>query len=227
MIVVIGTPWLQIDAERGSAVGLAARIAVAAARAGAQVQLVGKVGDDAPGDQLLLALAREDVGHVAVLRPRARTPVLLPPGDDDRADADLLEVGHEAAPEQTDLPARDPALALEAGDLKLGLDYLVDFRAIVVAEPLDPGVAGIVAGAAAYAGAHVIVVGMPGSDLPELAGATVFAAEDADPTPGADPDGALAGFVASFAVAVDRGEDPADALEAAVVAAGVERVEED
>jgi hypothetical protein len=227
VIVVIGTPWLQIDTERGSAVGLAARIAVAAARGGAQVQLVGKVGDDPAGDQLLLALAREDVGHVAVLRPRARTPVLLPPGDDDPAEADPLEVGHDIGPEPTDLPPRDPALALEAGDLKLGLDYLVDFRAVVVAEPLDPAAAGIVAGAAAYAGAHVIVVGLPGADVPELAGATVFAAEDADTTPRADPDGALAGFVASFAVAVDRGEEPAAALEGAAAAAGVERIEDD
>ena len=78
MIVVIGLPVLHSGDAGDVAAGPAARIALAAAARGATVQLVGKVGEDAEGEALLLALARGGVGHVALLRdPARRTPVLV------------------------------------------------------------------------------------------------------------------------------------------------------
>ncbi len=218
MIVVIGTPWLRIGPGGGAVAGLPGRIAVEAARAGSDVQLVGKVGDDREGDELLLALAREGVAHVAVLRPpAARTPVL-----GEAPDAELAEsypLGPVPAPEATVTagpPSSDPALWLDAADIELALRYLVEFRAIVVAEPLEASAGRIVAEASRYAGAHVIVVAASGSDAPGLEGATVLAAADLD------PDGALVGVVAAFAAAIDRGVEPEAALSGAVAAAGVE-----
>ncbi len=68
MIVVIGA-LLARETESGIvAAGRAATVARVAASAGADVQLVGKVGEGAAGDAVLLSLAQARVGHVAVLR---------------------------------------------------------------------------------------------------------------------------------------------------------------
>ena len=59
--------------------GPAAAIARACAAAGATVQLAGKVGDDPPGDEILLSLTRHGIGHVALLRDAGTvTPVGAP-----------------------------------------------------------------------------------------------------------------------------------------------------
>lgn len=66
MIVVVGTPaWDPVDPAHPA--GLACMIAMAAA-ADHAVELVGRTGDDAAGDELVLALSRAGVGHVALLR---------------------------------------------------------------------------------------------------------------------------------------------------------------
>src|SRR5450756_2135177 len=82
MLAVVGSPSFKLGSMPAAAVdagGLAAGIARAAAAAGAEVQLIGKVGDDPAGDAVLLALARGGVGHIALLRDAGRaTPVASP-----------------------------------------------------------------------------------------------------------------------------------------------------
>lgn len=107
-------------------------IALAAATAGARVELVGKVGDDAAGDAVAVELERAGVGHAALLRePAAHTPI---------AGAEM-------------------ALALGRADVELALRYLPDFRVIVAADVLPDPVAEVVAEAAGYAGAHRVLIG--------------------------------------------------------------------
>src|SRR6476469_7354812 len=99
MIVIVGSPIGRLVDGRVEAGGLAARAAVAAGQTGGAVQLVGRIGDDADADRLLLALASVGVGHVAVLRDPARaTPI-------DDAETDTLD---------DDLDDAEVAIAIEA-----------------------------------------------------------------------------------------------------------------
>ena len=68
VIVVIGSPTARSVDGVLQAAGTASRVALAAARGGRSVQLVGKTGDDATADAIVLDLARGGVGHVALLR---------------------------------------------------------------------------------------------------------------------------------------------------------------
>lgn len=130
MIVVVGRPRFS---RRHGAAGLAAQIAMAAAEAGAQVELVGSIGDDEAGQQVILELSRTGVGHAALLRDAsARTP-----GE-----------GTPAGP----LPR------LDAQDVELGLGYLVDYGVLVVAEPLSEEAQRVALDAAAYHGAQVLLL---------------------------------------------------------------------
>jgi sugar/nucleoside kinase (ribokinase family) len=65
VIVVLGRPTLD---EGGRLSGLAGATAAAASAAGARVDLVGRVTDDAEGDSVVVALGRAGVGHAALLR---------------------------------------------------------------------------------------------------------------------------------------------------------------
>lgn len=65
MIVVVGRPRLD---DGGGPGGLAALIALAAVRAGGRAELIGRVSDDADGDQAIVELGRMGIGHAAVLR---------------------------------------------------------------------------------------------------------------------------------------------------------------
>ncbi|MEJ7697521.1 MAG: hypothetical protein WKF78_13100 [Candidatus Limnocylindrales bacterium] len=56
---------------------MGALVAVAAVRGGARVELISKIGDDAIGDELSLALAGAGIGHVATLRDAAHATVHL------------------------------------------------------------------------------------------------------------------------------------------------------
>jgi len=230
MIVVMGVPSLRPAAEGTLADGLSSRIAIAAAAAGATVQLLGMVGEDRAGDTLLIDLARHGVGHAALLRdPVHPTPILQDPvvatGGDGRvfeAD-DLLDAAEllvELPPEpEAPAPAGDVAHRprMEAADLDLGLRYLVEFRVLVATDPLDERAARVVAEAATFANAHIVALVTAGSDVPEeLSGATVLE------SPSADPDGAFARFVAGYAVALDRGADTAAAFTAAAETGGWE-----
>lgn len=204
MITVVGIPAWRDDEPAGAG-GRACDIATAAAARGARVELVGRAGDDAAGDRLMLALARAGVGHAAVLRDPARPTTRVasavePDAVDPAAGADI-----EAA------VLRLPGPRLEPEDVSLGLRYLVDFSVLVVAEDVPLEAVPIAADAAAFAGARLVLLVPPGvsppADLP--ADATVLAAPD-----GPD-DGEFATLVGAYAAALDDGLEPADAFRAA------------
>ena len=203
MIVAIGgLVWRA--GEPGAADGRAVSIARMAAAAGASVQLVGKVGDDPEGDQLLADLARAGIGHVAVLRDAAaRTPVVAPLPDDAEAD---------------DQPLPPPeGLGLDAADVELALRYLTDFRVVVVADPLSTDACRSVAEAASFAGAHLVVVADSGDSADDVpVGATVLAGPASDDAEG------FGRLVGTYAAAVDRGIAPAAAFDEAATAVGLE-----
>lgn len=215
MIVVIGNP-IALGGELGGGVaGTPALAAVAAARSGATVQLVGKAGDDPPGDSVLLALAAAGVGHVAVLRDPSRpTPIAVPTlllepdsGPSDRelaaelvADRDRAEVVR-VVPET---PAERPAL--EPADVELALRYLTEFRAVVVAEPLPDAVVAVVVEAVGYSGAELVLVVAGSQRVPAPPGALVLEAPDDD------PEGAFATMLGELAGAIDRGATSGEAF---------------
>lgn len=224
MIVVIGSPVAQLDGRGSGAAGLAPQIARAASAAGGDVQLVGRIGEDAPGDAILLALAADRVGHVAVLREPSRpTPTESPA-------AHAATAGPEPEPEpkpelelgaaltlDDDGPtdASVDGLALDAADLDLALRYLPDYRVVIVACDLDDRGRATVAGAVGWAGAHLVAIV---SDAADAAGlppdATVL------DRPARDGEGALAAVVAAYAVALDRGVEPAAAFAEAAAGGG-------
>jgi sugar/nucleoside kinase (ribokinase family) len=199
MIVVVGNPIARAPDAGGGLAGVPARAAAAAARAGATVQLVGKAGEDRAGDDLMLALARAGVGHVALLRdPAHATPIVTAIDQDDEAgdaSADLLAGAPPVNPAD---PAERPSL--DAADVELALRYLPDYTTVVVAEPQPDAVVAIVVDAASFAGATLLLVvdrAADGSAPP--ASAVVFEA------PGADLDGAFATMLGELAAAIDRG----------------------
>lgn len=207
MIVVIGTPAWRPTEPQGPA-GLACGIAVAAAVAGARVELVGRAGDDPAGDALLLALARSGVGHVAVLRDPARPTPLVEvdpdsgepgPLDDDPPDAPIAAFAAHAP-------------RLDAADVDLGLRYLTEFGVIVVTPDVLDAALAVATDAAAFAGAHLVVLVEEGSEPPPdlPAAATVLAA------PRADPDGAFARFTGGYAAALEARQPPDEAFAAAL-----------
>lgn len=223
MIVVIGSPVAQTAAAGLEAGGLAAAIAQAAAVLGSAAQVVGRVGEDAAGDGVLLALAAAGVEHVAVLREPGRPTPTAPPqaGLPVSPDGPVLgeamledvETSGDAADDTAD-PIPD-GLTMDAADLELALRYLPDYRVVVLAADLDPAALETVVAAAAWAGAHLVALvaaGTDGSALP--ADATVLE------RPRSDPDGAFARLVGSFAAALDRGIEPATAFSEASGSAG-------
>ncbi len=195
MIVVIGA---VAGRRRGSdeigPAGPAAGVAMAAAAAGGTVEIVTRVGDDEPGDAVVLALARSGVRHVATIRDAGRQTSVLP---DDADPVDPTADGSEA-------DAMAPAAlapSLDTADVGLALRYLSDYRVIVLLHPSDPGILREASAAAGWASAHLVVVMTPGSDpvegVPEGTLA-LMADHDAEGVP------ALLG---RYAAAVDRGED--------------------
>jgi sugar/nucleoside kinase (ribokinase family) len=221
MIVVVGNPVARSGELGGGVEGAPARAAVAAALAGATVQLVGKAGEDPGGDAVLLALAAAGVGHVAVLRdPAHSTPMAQPAGDPaDVEDAPVIdELLDDAAPAFEIVPA-DVAdrPSLEPADVELALRYLPDFRAIVVAEPVADGVIAVAAEAAAYGGAELVVVVAAGQAPPAATNALVLE------SPRDDDEGAFATMLGELAAALDRGATAADAFREARDRVGVAR----
>jgi hypothetical protein len=114
-------------------------------------------------------------------------------------------------------PAERPIL-LDAADIELALRYLVDFRVLIVATPLDDTSARVVAESAAYAGAQVIALDESNGVMPDLGPATVLE------VPASDPDGRFADLVARFAIGLDRGTPAGEAFRAALGTAGWERI---
>ena len=212
---------------------MAASTARAAAESGAEVQLVGRVGDDASADTLLLELAAARIGHVAVLRDPARpTPVEAEPaageldaGDEldarDELDADdELDAGDELDADDPDPASRaaeaNRPIALDAGDVELGLRYLTDFAVVVLLPPADASVTEVAVDGARWASAALILVVEAGSPTqPDLPRDSIVLEAPAD-----DPDGAFASFVGRLAAALDAGGAPADAFATVAAEAG-------
>jgi sugar/nucleoside kinase (ribokinase family) len=224
VIVVIGSAACRaVAAGPPRVAGLAAEIAASAAEAGAHVELLARIGDDLAGEELLLALARAGVGHLAVLRDPAR-PTAVIGGEPETPEVEVEEIGaallEEAPPE-----AAGPAAAaggpappeLEPADLSLGLRYLREFDVVVAVEPLPPGGAAVIADAASFADATLVVILPPGTTVPPAyAAATLLEAPDDD------PDGAFARLVGRYAAALDGGVAPAEAFRAATAEGGWE-----
>ena len=213
MIVVIGQPLFLAMDGGAAAVGMPARIALAAAGNGRSVQLVGKAGEDPDGDAVVLALARGGVGHVALLRDAGMSTPRAPEVADDIETAD--EAITTADPDALGV-AQDDRPLLDAGDVELALRYLTNFSVVVLGDQADEQIVGVVAAATGWAGAMLIVVVPPGATVPEAlpADAIVFEAPDSD------PDGVFAAMVGSFAAALDDGDDPAAAFRTTVAAEG-------
>ncbi len=236
MIVVVGQPSYRgpSDMAPGRAVGSAAALARAAAAAGAAVQLVGRIGNDATGDAVLLDLARAGVGHAAILRDAGRpTPSRPGASDDDPgagskegsslpgADQDPDAALGDQRPEQIPDSATADAIGLEPADVELGLRYLTGYGVIVVAEPLSEGTLAIVAEAADFAAAQLIVLATPGTARPTFdpgIGLTLLEA------PVEDPDEQFAALVGRYAAALDAGVAADDAFREALGGAGWEPV---
>jgi hypothetical protein len=209
VIVVIGQPYLRESGQGPALDGSAARIAIAAAEQGGDVELVGTAGEDDAGDHVALALARAGVGHVALLRKAGqKTPLVID------------ELVERAGPVD---PASDPrehtlerVSLVDAGDIELALRYLTDFSVLVLAVSADPDLARVVTAAASWGDAGLILVVPTGDAIPDglPADAIVFEA------PETDPDGVFAMMVGSFAAALDDGSEPAAAFRASVEGAG-------
>jgi hypothetical protein len=202
VIVVIGNPVLVGGEPRPRAGGLPASIAIAAAEAGADVQLVGKAGDDPAGEAALLDLGARGVGHVALLRdPSVPTPAIA----GDEADEDVFE--------DCEGDAQEPGSAiagptLEPADIELALSYLPDYRVLVVADPLGAAALAVVEAAIRWSGAALVVV-VPAGSLPPQVEATVLEAPEQGTV------GAFGAVVGRYAAALDRGEEPAEAFASA------------
>jgi hypothetical protein len=201
-------------------------VALSAAARGARVELVGRVGEDAAGERLLIALAKAGVGHVAVLRDPARpTPVMAPAPV--AADEDDDDVSPFADPPAAPSPSTSPAgPALDAADIDLAVKYLTPSGVMVVADDVPGDVLAAAVGAAAYAQMRLVVLLAPSvlaagslpAALPD--DATVLAAPDED-------DGAFDALVGAFAAALDAGAEPAQAFAAAQGGTGWEPVPAD
>ena len=247
VIVVVGDPTLRPSGggAPAQAGGNAAAVARACAVAGATVQLAGKVGDDPAGDEILLVLTREGIGHVALLRDAGTATRIGDPtvssiagdeatgtGDDDWAVAladagDGTEDGSAADGDGPDGSAdRDaasarrvaaPVSSLAPEDLDLALRYLASFSVLIVAQPLSPATLGVAVESAAYAGAHLILI-----DAPDAATSVPVDDITSLESPVSDPDGDFAGLVGRYAAALDAGTSASAAFRTALGVAGWE-----
>lgn len=212
MIAVVGS-LLAVAVESGHrAAGRAVAVARAANAAGARVEIVGRIGEDAAGDEVLLDIAAAGLGHVAVLRDaghateETRTPL--------ENDAPPFEDAHDSE-RQPLATAPSAGSQLDAADIELALRYLPEYAVIVVAERIGPAGMRVVSDAASWSGAALVVVGSQ-EDLDGIPDdATAFAPPD-----DGDPDGAFAAMVGTYAAGLDRGDDPREAFAAASAAVG-------
>jgi hypothetical protein len=215
VIVVVGSPIGRQATQGIVAAGVAATIGRVAAASGAEVQLVGKVGEGPVGDAVLLSLAHSHVGHVAVLRDAsAPTPLV---SDAVEGETVLDPIDGDPEPEKSTNAAAGSAVgpAPDAGDLQLALRYLPDYRVVVVADSLDDAALSTVVAAGRWAGAQLIVVVAAGSSAPGVPDdATVLE------SPAVDADGAFAAVVGAYAAALDRGANPEEAFASASAESG-------
>jgi hypothetical protein len=152
------------------------------------------------------------VGHVALLRDSDHpTPLAPDPRSDDAEPAPPDDVAVQAA-----APEVPPPPPLDAADVELGLRYLATFAVVVLAEPAGQEVVRVVADAARWSAAQLVMVVEAGTEpadgLPP--DAVVFEA------PADDRDGVFAALVGRFAAALDDGAAPADAFHSSIAAEG-------
>lgn len=224
MIVIVGSlAWRPAPAAAPA--GRACCVALAAAGRGARVELVGRVGEDGPGEALLIALSRAGVGHAAVLRDPVRpTPILAPAPDPSPDEEDASPFAEtEPAGAAAEGPASSPdGPRLEAADVDLGMRYLAPSGVLVVTDDVPSDVMAAAVEAGQFAGTRLVVLVRPAglasrsvpAGLPE--DATVLAA------PSHDDGGAFDALVGAYAAALDGGADPASAFAAAQGATGWE-----
>ena len=180
------------------------------------MELVGRVGDDRAGDALMIALAHEGIGHLAMLRDPARpTPLHLPDAEpDDEVDPVLVPDGGEPGEVSRPQAVPDPVQApvLEAADVALGLSYVPEFRVLVLTEDAPPEVLPACVDGAGFSGAQLVVLLRAGLPVPDglPADTTLLEAPDASDS--------FAALVGRFAAALDRGQPAADAFAAALEA---------
>jgi hypothetical protein len=226
VIVVVGSPAWRA-APPAAPAGRACGIALAAVARGARVELVGRIGEDAAGEALLLALAKAGVGHAAVLRDPVRPTLIAPP-----APASALGADEDASPFEEQAPARPETAAsvaaasggprLEGADVDLGIRYLAPSGVLVVTDDVPSDVLAAAVEAGRFAGTRLVVLVAPGGiasralpvGLPE--DATVLAAPDED------DEGPFDALVGAYAAALDGGADPGSAFDAAKGATGWE-----
>lgn len=232
MIAIIGLPFYATAADgTGRAGGLAVDVALAARRRGAGVELLGKVGDDGAGDEVVLALGSAGIGHAAMLRdPAHPTPVLAaavgdeaaspePTGPDEAAGL-LGEARTVDEPPAARLLPEDPGArpSLDEGDVDLALRYLPGARVIVACDLLPGPAVDVVVRDASYSGAALVLLVRPGAEVPPSAGeAIVLELPDRD-------DGSFANLVGFLAAALEAGGEPSAAFAEAVESSGWERV---
>jgi hypothetical protein len=201
MIVVVGSVGAQQRGARWVPAGVAARVALAAAGESQRVELVARIGDDATGDAVLLALTGAGVGHVASLRDAAHDTAVLP-GTDEPVDPD--EDGGSGGPIADAIPGR-----LDAADVGLALRYLPEIGVVVLVHPTGPDVIAEAVAGAGYASAPLIVLVEPGAEPDPLpASALVLEVE-----PDAE---AVADAVGRYAAALEAGQDASAAFTATV-----------
>jgi hypothetical protein len=132
MIAIIGSPAAELAADGShQASGLGVRVARALVRGGERVEMIGRIGADQIGEELTLSLARDGIGHVALLRDAALT----------------TPVGSAAR-----------GIEIDRGDAQLGLRYLTSFSAVLLIDPASSTLVHGVTEESAYGGAHLIVV---------------------------------------------------------------------
>jgi hypothetical protein len=113
-------------------------------------------------------------------------------------------------------PAHPAGPALEAADVELGLRYLTDFAVVVLAESADPQTVAVVADAARWGEARMILVLDAGQTVPAGLPSEVIVFE----SPQSDPDGAFADLVGTFAASIDEGTEPAEAFRSSIASDG-------
>lgn len=222
MIVIVGSPAWR-TAPPGPA-GRACGIALAAAARGARVELVGRVGEDAAGESLLIALANAGVGHVAVLRDPTRPTLAVesaPSVSDDDGVSPLT--GLEPGPQGRPGDAPSAGARLEGADVDLAVKYIEPSGVMVLTDDVTAEVVAAAVAAAAYAQLRLVVLLAPGGPAPRHApdGLPEDATLLAVPDDGGDG-GAFAALVGAYAAALDAGSGPAEAFAAAQGATGWE-----
>ncbi len=216
MIVVVGQPLLERRDGASRPAGIAAEVARAAAARGARVELVGKAGADPDGDELMLALARAGIGHVALLRDAACvTPRFVRTAADEPgllADDERAAIGDATRIEPAEAVLHP---ALEANDVDLALRYLTDLSVLVLADA-TPELAPVVADAASWANATLIVLVEPGARPPGGLPDDAILLEG----PAAAVESPIPGLIGELAAAIEAGTPVEQAFRELVAGAG-------